>query len=86
MTAIHRILPELWIQTPLGEAHALFLIDYGPMTNSIWVAHLLDTGKVVHVDSCEVRIMGNPMWGIPHPERPGRVCEQYGTSNHKSQE
>lgn len=68
MTAIHRIDPELWVTTPRGEAHALFLIDYGPAVNSVWVVALLDSGDVLHVDSCEARVMvGNAMWGIPQP-------------------
>jgi hypothetical protein len=72
MTAIHRIEPPLWVQTPLGEGHALFLIDYGPSLNTVWVIHLFEGGSVTHVDSCEVRVMGNPMWGIAHPEPPVR--------------
>lgn len=72
MTAIHRIEPPIWVQTPLGEGHALFLIDYGPSINTVWVVHLFEDGQVSHVDSCEVRVMGNPMWDIPHPATPIR--------------
>lgn len=72
MTAIHRIEPPLWVQTPLGEGHALFLLDYGPSINTVWLVHLFKDGSVVHVDSCEVKVMGNPMWDIPHPPAPIR--------------
>lgn len=72
MTAIHRVEPPLWVQTPLGEGHALFLLDYGPSINTIWLVHLFEDGRVVHVDSCEIRVMGNPMWDIPHPGPVGR--------------
>lgn len=65
--------PPLWVTTPLGEGHALFLIDYGPSINTVWLVHLFDTGKVTHVDSSEVRVMGNAMWGIPHPSEPTRM-------------
>lgn len=65
--------PPLWVTTPLGEGHALVLIDYGPSINTVWLIHLFDTGKVTHVDSSEVRVMGNAMWGIPHPEQPTRM-------------
>ena len=65
--------PPLWVTTPLGEGHALVLIDYGPSINTVWLVHLFDTGKVTHVDSSEVRVMGNAMWGIPHPEQPSRM-------------
>ena len=65
--------PPLWVNTPLGEGHALVLIDYGPSINTVWLVHLFDSGKVTHVDSSEVRVMGNAMWGIPHPEQPTRM-------------
>lgn len=70
MTAIERILPEIYVTCPLGQGDALFLIDYGPNINSVWVVHLHESGKVVHVDSSEIRIMGNPMYGIADPEEP----------------
>ena len=64
--------PPLYVTTPLGEGHALVLIDYGPSLNTVWVVHLFADGRVVHVDSSEVRLFGNPMYGIPHPEMPKR--------------
>ena len=70
---IERINPEIYVNTPLGEGHALFLIDYGPMINSVWIVHLFDTGKVVHVDSPEIRVMGNAMYGIADPDKPSRM-------------
>jgi len=30
----------------------------------------------VHVDSSEVRVFGNPMYGIPHPEPPQRSMQR----------
>lgn len=69
---IHQCNPPIWVTTPLGEGHALFIIDYCPSINSVWVVHHFDDGRVVHVDSSEVRVMGNAMYGIPHPEAPGR--------------
>lgn len=56
--------------TPLGEGFCLFLIDYGPGLNSVWVVHLFDSGNVVHVDSAEIKVSGNEMYNIPHPKRP----------------
>lgn len=64
--------PPIWVATPLGEGHALFLIDYGPSVNTVWVVHQFGDGRVVHVDSSEIRVMGNPMYGIEHPETPVR--------------
>ena len=68
MTAIHRIDPEIWVETPKGSAQAYFLIDYGPSINSIWLCRLDATGEVIHVDSGEIRIYGNAMWNLPHPK------------------
>jgi len=70
---IHQCNPPIWVTTPLGEGHALFLIDYGPSINTVWVVHQFDDGQVLHVDSSEVRIMGNAMYGIDHPTTPTRV-------------
>lgn len=56
--------------TPLGEGFCLFLIDYGPALNSVWVVHLFDSSSVVHVDSAEVKVCGNEMYDIPQPKRP----------------
>lgn len=64
--------PPLWVTTPLGEGHALLIIDYGVSINTVWVVHQFDDGRVVHVDSSEVRVMGNPMYDIPHPPEPKR--------------
>lgn len=63
--------PPIWVRTPLGEGDTLLVIDYGVSINSVWIVHLFDTGKVVHVDSSDIRVMGNAMYGIPHPEQPG---------------
>lgn len=65
--------PPIWVQTPLGEGHCLFLVDISASINTIWIVHLFDTGKVAHIDSSEIRVMGNEMWGIPHPAAPTRV-------------
>lgn len=64
--------PPIWVSTPLGEGHALLVLDYGVSVNTVWVVHQFDTGEVVHVDSSEVRVMGNPMYGIEHPTTPKR--------------
>jgi len=70
---IHQCSPPIWVTTPLGEGHTLFVIDYSPSVNTVWVVHQFDTGAVVHVDSSEVRVMGNAMYGIDHPAKPTRV-------------
>ena len=37
---IHQCNPPVWVTTPLGEGHALFLIDYGPSINTVWLVLL----------------------------------------------
>lgn len=74
--------PPIWVTTPLGEGDCLFLIDYGPTVNSVWLVHLHDSGKAVHFDSSDIRVMGNLMYGIPHPEAPGSpVRAGYGADH-----
>lgn len=64
---IHQCSPEIHVLTPKGEGHCLFIIDYGTMVNTVWVVHLFDTGSVLHFDSGDIRVYGNPMYGIPDP-------------------
>ena len=73
MAGMLQLDPPIWVETPLGEGHALVLFDYGVSINSVWLVHLFDGGKVVHIDSSEIRVMGNEMYGIPHPVQPRRV-------------
>jgi hypothetical protein len=68
--------PPIYVTTPLGEGHALVLLDYGPSINTVWVVHLFADGRVVHVDSSEVRVFGNAMYDIPHPEPPQRSMQR----------
>lgn len=76
MTAILQLNPPIWVNTPLGEGHSLLIIDYGPSINTLWVVHLFEDGRVVHIDSSEVRVMGNEMWGISHPAEPTRCMHK----------
>ena len=60
--------PPIWVTTPLGEGFALLVIDYGPALNSIWVVHIFADGQLVHVESNDIRVMGNGMYAIKNPE------------------
>jgi hypothetical protein len=66
--------PPLWVATPMGEGFALLVIDYGPQLNSVWVVQHFKDGQILHVDSAEVRVMGNEMYDIPDPEVPVKRC------------
>ena len=68
MTSILQCSPPVWVNTPKGEGFTHFLFDYGIDHNSVWVVALFDTGEVIHVDSSEIRVMGNEMLNIPHPK------------------
>ena len=76
MVGIHQCNPPIYVHTPLGEGHCLFLLDYGPSINTVWLVHLFESGKVLHIDSSEIRIMGNDMYAIPHPEQPKRSMQR----------
>lgn len=56
MTVIHEIQQVMTVNTPFGEAQALFLIDYGIHLNSIWVCATYSDGKIRHFDSNQITI------------------------------
>lgn len=62
VTAIHRINPTLAVHTPLGAGKAMFLIDYGTETNTVWKVRLED-GRMLNFYDDDIRIYGNPMDG-----------------------
>lgn len=62
--------PPIWVATPLGEGFAILVIDYGPALNTVWVVHHFKDGGVAHIESNEIRVMGNEMYGIKHPACP----------------
>jgi len=59
MTYIHEIKQTLWVNTPHGKGQALFIVDYGPHQNTIWVVTLKDDGKVKHYDSNQISVEVN---------------------------
>lgn len=59
MTSIHEIQQFLWVTTPLGDGQALFLIDYGPHENTIWVVALQKDGIVKHFNANQIRLCYN---------------------------
>jgi hypothetical protein len=56
---IHEIQQVLWVNTPHGPGHALFIIDYGYHQNTVWVVALKDTGEIKHYDSNQVTVEKN---------------------------
>jgi hypothetical protein len=59
MTVIHEIQQTIWVNTPKGVGHALFIIDYGIHQNTVWVVCLKETGKILHFDSNQLTVTKN---------------------------
>lgn len=59
---IHQLNPTIDVKTPLGDCEAMFIIDYGINTNSVWCCRM-PGGEVKHFYSDDIRIYDNPMNG-----------------------
>ncbi len=59
MTTIHEIQQAMYVETPHGDGVPLFLIDYGPHLNTVWVVANCEDGKVRHYGSNHIRITVN---------------------------
>lgn len=59
MTVIHEVQQFLWVQTPLGDGQALFLVDYGPHENTVWVVALEIDGTIKHFNSNQIKLCYN---------------------------
>jgi hypothetical protein len=60
--------PPIHVMTPLGEAFAKLVIDYGPDVNPIFVCDIFKDRACVSIDSAEIRFGGNPMYNLQDPE------------------
>lgn len=67
--------PAILVDTPLGQGHALFIIDYGMHQNTCWVVAIQETGVVKHFDCNDVLLATNYTYGMnrsrnhfEHPE------------------
>lgn len=69
MTAIHEIQQVMWVDTPHGIGQALFLIDYGPQNNIIFVVGLEKDGTIKHYDSNQVFLSTNHTLNIKTDEQ-----------------
>jgi len=54
----------MFFNTPLGDAIALFIIDYGWNENTVWVCVLESTGEVKHFNSEQIRLCTNKTFQI----------------------
>jgi hypothetical protein len=56
---MHEIQQTIWVNTPKGVGHALFIIDYGIHQNTVWVVCLKETGNILHFDSNQLTVTKN---------------------------
>ena len=61
---IHEVKQVMWIETPHGLCQVLFLIDYGPHQNTVWVAAAQTDGAIRHYDSNQIRLAKNHTFEI----------------------
>jgi hypothetical protein len=69
MAEIHELKQVLTVNTPFGEAQALFLIDYGIHRNTIWVCASFEDGKIRHFDSNQITITINYTLDFNNPNK-----------------
>lgn len=61
---ILQLTPTIFVDTPLGKGHCIFLIDYGMHQNSCWVVVLEKNGIVKHFDANDVIVCTNYTYHI----------------------
>ena len=64
MTTILEIQQILWVSTPHGDGQALFLMDYGPHENTVWVVALEKDGAIKHYSSNQIALCINNTFDI----------------------
>ena len=52
------------VDTPLGQGHAIFIIDYGMHQNTCWVVAVQETGIIKHFDCNDVLLATNYTYGM----------------------
>lgn len=61
---ILQLSPTIYVSTPLGMGHAIFIIDYGMHQNTCWVVALQDDGVVKHFDCNDIILATNYTYGL----------------------
>lgn len=59
-TMMLQLNPTIDVKTPLGDAEAIIVIDYGINVNTVWVCRMAG-GFVKHFYSDQIQIYDNPM-------------------------
>ena len=58
-TVIHEVQQFLWVETPMGDGQALFIMDYGPHENTVWVVAMEKDRIIKHFNSNQVKLCYN---------------------------
>lgn len=66
---IHELRQPLEAETQLGKVWLLFLIDYGPLENSVFIGTLKSTGEIKHFSSNQVKLLKNYTFSIRNNEK-----------------
>lgn len=56
---ILQLSPSIYVDTPLGKGHCIFIIDYSMYQNSCWLVVLEKDGIVKHFDSNDIIVCTN---------------------------
>jgi len=64
MSLIHEVQQVLWVTTPHGDGVVLFIMDYGPHENTIFVVALEESGMIKHYNSNDVKLCKNNTFNI----------------------
>lgn len=64
MSLIHEVKQILWVITPHGDGIVLFIMDYGPQENTVFVVALEKDGVIKHYNSNDVRLCKNDTFNI----------------------
>lgn len=58
---IHELNSPIFVKTPLGNAKAIMIIDYGTELNSVWKCVLHDSGLVRNFYDHDIIVLPNKM-------------------------
>lgn len=64
MSIIHEVKQVMWVITPHGDGVVLFIMDYGPHENTIFIVALEKDGVIKHYNSNDIRLCKNNTFNI----------------------
>lgn len=56
---LHEVKQLMYVDTVHGIGIVLFLIDYGPQANTIWIVANEEDGAIRHYDSNQIKLSKN---------------------------